>query len=187
METSRLIISIAGNFSRRSRDHVDRIISRALNISSIIIFSKPDRTRRITHNLPAYIITTYHSGTHTRTIRRLFSKPIFHICANGSPLNTRVNKTIGGIVTITINITSNVNFNSGAETTLVTHNLTRVAELNITLNTGTRAFSNLDNVKSLIIAYADHRDHGRSINRHLNGNREVSRVITSVRVITRNM
>lgn len=177
----------SGNLTSRTNRHLSRVVSRGFSsmASQVIILSKPGRTRRINLNLPTTAITTSRIPRTMRVIRSIFVQPIFHMCHDSSVHNMRCNNTLGGVMTLTYNIRSKVNLNSGYHTTLVAQKLIRVTEFNIRFNTHQRAFFNLSKVNSLITAYADARDHGRETNLVLKGKGATGRVYRKARVIIR--
>ncbi len=178
-----VIIGISGNFRHKDLGFLASIVKRRLPSAPVITLSNPSRTRRITHGVPASVITASGSLGTTRTMRDVVSKGYLEICATASLINIRLNNTVGGIVTVTTNFYSNLKLNSGSGTTVVAQKLTRVAELNVYVNTGRFAFTNLANINSLIIAYASHRDHGGHFNCVINDNVSVSATLGRINAI----
>lgn len=185
--SKRVVISMTGKVRRSALVALSRRVDRRVPRTSMTILDKPARTRRIKEGLPASYIVNTGAGGATRCLRSTFGDGMFHICADPSVLKVRLKNSLGGIVTLTTKVTSNLNCKSGAGTTLVAHNVIRVKELNIGVNNGFRDFYKLAKVNSLVIAYTDIRDHGHGTNCLVKRNGSVRRTVGRMGVIIRNI
>lgn len=185
--TSAPTLYLAGNVRPRSNLLVDRIVTDRVNgRSHITTLSNPGRTRRVYHNKLSTTIVTDGSPRMKRAFGSLLLSATFHVCLSRSVANIRIYNTVGGIVTVIYNVSTNSNTNSGALTLVVAHNLTRVDHLIRTHNNRTVAYVNLTNVNSLVTAYASRRSHGHAFNCRFTRNISLSRCRTHARVIIRN-
>lgn len=184
-----VIIDLVGNVRHNAGGHVSRIIHRSLSLptSQFTTVSKPGLSGRVTSHRPTTAIITYAGLSGTAGITRTYAASCFGPFIAASIVNLRVYNDLGGIATLTINVTHNTNCNRGATTVVRAHKLTRLATLNMTTNTSPGAFFNLTNINSLVTAYNSSLSHGCAFNTGLNGKLAIRRTAGIDGNITRNI